>query len=86
MDTQKLKADVVSAMEEYTSAPEAWEDAVLAVDPATGEVKLLEAEEADTLPEESIDIWNPMDLIGMTPDGAWKADPAGIDSLVEEYE
>lgn len=86
MDTLKLKADVTSAMEEYTSAPEAWEDAVLTVDPATGDVKLIEAEEAESLPEESIDIWNPMDLIEMTPEGAWKADLAGIDSLVEEYE
>lgn len=85
MDTIKLKADVASAMEEYTSAPEAWEDAVLTVNPTTGEVKLLEAEEAESLPEESIDIWNPMDLIGMTPDGEWKTDHSGIDSLVEEY-
>lgn len=86
MDKAKLKADVTSAIEEYSSTPEAWEDAVLTVNPANGEVKLMEAEEAEALPEESIDIWNPMDLIEMTHDGAWEPDPANIDSLIEEYE
>lgn len=86
MDKSKLKADVMSAMEDYVSTPEAWEDAVLTVDTATGAVCILEAEEAETLPEDKVDIWNPMDLVEMTLEGAWKVDEENIDSLVADYE
>ena len=85
MDIAKLRSDVKSAMEEYVATPEAWEDAVIAINPANGKVELLESEEAEALPQDSIDIWNPMDLVEMTPDGAWKVDDENLDSLVDDY-
>lgn len=85
MNKEQLKADIISAMDEYTSTPEAWEDAVLTVDTATGKVELMEEEDAEALPDDSIDIWNPMDLVQMTSDGKWIADRDSIDSMISEY-
>lgn len=85
MDKGKLKADLLSAIEEYVSTTESWNDAVLTIEPSTGRVELMESEEAEEMPEDKIDIWNPMDLVEMTPDGTWKPDPENIDSVLDEY-
>lgn len=84
MDLTKLKADIRAAVREYAEMPEAWEDAVLVVDTTTGAVSLDESEVAEKLPD-SYDVWNPMEFVEMTADGAWTTDDAAIDDAVEEY-
>lgn len=79
-----IREKIVAAVEEYVSAPEAWDDAQLTVDPATERVELLEEEEAESLLDE-VDIYDIMDLVEMTPDGAWIPDEDSIDEAAENY-
>ena len=83
MDKETIKKHIVSAVEEYLSTPEAWEDAVVAIHPDTGAVDLVDAEEAEHLPE-SIDEYDIMNFIRMTTEGEWVADDEAIDSVAEE--
>ncbi|MGN0238296.1 MAG: hypothetical protein ACI4AK_09485 [Lepagella sp.] len=79
-----LKDKIIDAIDEYLEATEAWDDALLAIDDATGEVFLIEEEEADD--EADADLYDIMEFIEMTPDGEWIRDDEAIDSVVEDYE
>lgn len=79
-DIETIRKNIRAAVEDYLSAPEAWEDAMLSVNPETGKVELIELEEAETLPSD-IDEYDIMEFIEMTPDGKWKVDEEAI-SLV----
>lgn len=83
MDKEKLKSDILNAVEEYVDKPEAWEEAQLILDPSTGNVDIVEIEEADELPD-SIDVFAMMDLVEMTPDGRWIPDLSAIQEIVRE--
>lgn len=80
MDISIIRKNILSAVEEYLSTPEAWEDAMVAVNPETGKVDLIELEEAERLPED-IDEYDIMEFIEMTPDGKWVPDREAIDSV-----
>ncbi len=84
MNTTELEKKILGAVEEYLAIPEAWEDAQLTVDTLTGEADLVEAEEADSLPD-TTDEYDIMDLVEMTPDGSWIADRENIASVAESY-
>lgn len=79
-----LKDKIVDAIDEYLEATEAWDDALLAIDTATGEVFLIEEEEADD--DSDADLYDIMEFIEMTSDGEWIRDDEAIDSVVEDYE
>lgn len=83
MDKEKLKSDILNSVEEYVAKPEAWEEAQLILDPSTGNVDIVEIEEADELPD-SIDVYAMMDLVEMTPEGKWIPDMSAIDEIVRE--
>lgn len=85
MNTDELKRNILEGVEEYLSTPEAWEDAQLTVDTLTGEVDLIEAEEADALPD-TTDEYDIMDLVEMTPEGKWVPDSENIASVAESYQ
>ena len=80
MDISIIRKNILSAVEEYLSTPEAWDDAMVAVNPETGKVDLIELEEAERLPED-IDEYDIMEFIEMTPDGKWVPDREAIDSV-----
>lgn len=80
MDISIIRKNILSAVEEYLSTPEAWEDAMVAVNPETGKVDLIELEEAERLPED-IDEYDIMEFVEMTPDGKWVPDREAIDSV-----
>lgn len=80
----ELKDRILAAVEDYVATPEAWEEAQLIINPATGEVDLIEIEEADDLADD-IDVYAVMDLVEMTPDGAWIPDPEAIASVAADY-
>ncbi len=79
-----LKDKIIDAIDEYLEATEAWDDALLAIDTATGEVSLIEEEEADD--DADADLYDIMEFIEMTSDGEWIRDDEAIDSVVEDYE
>lgn len=79
MNQQELKARILETVEEYVAKPEAWEEAQLIVDPVSGDVDIVELEEADKVAD-SLDVYNMMDLIMMTPDGLWIPD---LDAITE---
>lgn len=83
MNAEKLKTDILSAVEEYVESTEAWEDAQLAVDTLAGNVELVEAEEAESLPD-SVDVYDVMDFVEMTPEGNWIPDADTIAATAEE--
>ena len=78
MDKETVRKNILQAVEEYLSTPEAWEDAVIAVNTETGEADLYEAEEAESLPD-NFDEYDIMEFVEMTPDGKWVPDKAAID-------
>jgi hypothetical protein len=80
-----LKEKITAAVEEYVSTPEAWDDAQLTIDPASGTVELVEQEEAENLPD-SIDVYDIMDLVEMDAEGAWKPDAENIAEVAAEYD
>ena len=84
MNSDELKNAVVAAVSEYVAATEAWDDAQLAVDTATGAARIIEEEETVTLPD-SVDIYDIMDLVEMDSEGVWKPDMENIDGLVSGY-
>lgn len=84
MDTKKLQLDILATVAEYVADTEAWDDAELCIDTTTGRVALIEADEAESLPDE-VDTYEIMDFVEMTPDGRWIADPEAIASVVAEY-
>ncbi len=84
MNSDELKNAVVAAVSEYVAATEAWDDAQLAVDTATGVARIVEEEETVTLPD-SVDIYDIMDLVEMDSEGVWKPDMENIDGLVSGY-
>lgn len=75
-----VKKNLLAAVEEYLSTPEAWEDAVVAVDTLTGKVDLYEEEEIASLPD-TTDEYDIMEFVEMTPDGKWVPDKEAIDSV-----
>ena len=83
MDAEKMKNDILSVVEEYVASTEAWEDAQLAVDTLNGNVELVEAEEAESLPD-TIDVYDVMDFVEMTPDGNWIPDTDTIAATAAE--
>lgn len=85
MDIDRLRKDLLAKVEEYVEMTDAWEDAEVVIDKETGNVELMEAEEAEELPDR-FDLCDVMDLVEMTPDGAWVADPQAIEYLLEDYE
>ena len=80
MDISIIRKNILSAVEEYLSTPEAWDDAMVAVNPETGKVDLIELEEAEKLPDD-IDEYDIMEFIEMTPDGKWVPDREAIGSV-----
>lgn len=80
MDIRDVRKNLRSAIEEYLSTPEAWDEAVVAVDTVTGKVDLAEDEESEMLPD-TFDVYNIMDFIEMTPDGEWIPNKEAIDSI-----
>lgn len=80
---EKLKAAIMAAVEEYLEVTEAWDDAMLAVNAATGEARLIELEEAADLPDD-IDEYDIMEFIQMTPEGKWIADTEAIDEVATQ--
>ena len=80
MDIEKIRKNVRAAVQDYLAAPEEWDDAMLAVNPETAEVRLIELEEAERLPED-IDEYDIMEFIQMTPDGKWTIDEEALDSI-----
>ena len=77
---ETVRKNLLSAVEEYLSTPEAWDDAVVAVDTLTGKVDLIEEEEAASLPD-TTDEYDIMEFVEMTPDGKWIPDREAIDSV-----
>lgn len=75
--SKDLQSNILKAVEEYISSPEAWEDAVLVVDTVTGDVNLMEEDESDSL-SDSMDIYDVMDFVRMNTDGIWVADTDAI--------
>lgn len=84
MDKEFLKKNLLAAVEEYLSTPEAWDDAMVTVNTVTGEADLIESEEADSLPD-TIDEYDIMDFVEMTPDGKWIADKENIEAAASGY-
>lgn len=80
MNKDKIKENILSAVNEYLESTEVWDDAVVAVDTTDDKVDLMEEEEAASLPD-SVDVYDIMDFIQMTPDGKWIPDAEAIDSL-----
>lgn len=78
--TEDIRKNLISAVEDYLSSPEAWDDAVVAIDTRTGKVSLIEEEETDSLPDIT-DEYDIMEFIEMTPDGKWIPDKEAIDSV-----
>lgn len=73
-----MKSKIESLVREYIAADEAYDDnAQIAVNPSTGEVLLLDGEEADDLSDDYT-LCAAMDLICMNPDGTWTPDPEAI--------
>lgn len=83
MDKQKVAEELLAAVELYVSSTEAWDDAVLTYDTATGKAEVMEAEDAEKLPE-SVDVFDIMDFVEMTPEGKWIADKETVIATVEE--
>lgn len=77
---ETVRKNLLSAVEEYLSTPEAWDDAVVAIDTKTGKVDLIEEEEASSLPD-TTDEYDIMEFVEMTPDGKWIPDREAIDSV-----
>lgn len=84
MDKESLRKALIVAVDEYVSAPDAWDDARLAVDTVTGDVVLAEDEETDAMPE-STDVYYIMDFVEMTPEGNWMTSMESIDATVDDY-
>lgn len=80
MDIKTVRTNLLNAVEEYLSTPLAWEDALIAINTKTGEVELVEEEEAESLPE-YMDEYDIMEFVQMTPEGKWIPDKEAIDSV-----
>lgn len=72
---------VEAAIDDYLLATEAFDDAVIAVDPATHQVDIMEEEYAD----DNLDIYDVMDFIEMDPNGIWRRDQEAIKLLADDY-
>lgn len=81
---KELEKRILAAVDEYLSTPEAWDDAMLTIDTKTWNVDLIEAEEADSLPD-TTDEYDIMDLVEMTPAGEWIPDRENIASVASDY-
>lgn len=78
-----MKEKIEKLVKEYIEQDEAYDDnAQIAVNPATGEVRLMDGEEAEELPDDWT-IISVMDLVEMNPDGSWRPDPAAIAEFAE---
>lgn len=84
MDKDKIKLDIIAAVAEYVENTEAWDDAMLSIDTATGRVALIEADEEPTLAD-SVDVYDIMDFVEMTPEGKWVPDMEAISAAASEY-
>ena len=80
MNIEEIRNNVRKAVQEYLESPEQWDDAMLAVDPANSEVRIIELEEAESLPDD-IDEYDMMEFIEMTPDGKWQVDDDAIAAI-----
>jgi len=79
-----IKEKITEAVEDYVANPEAWDDAQLTVDPVMGSVGIVEEEEAESL-SDTIDVYDIMDLVEMTPDGVWIPDAESIGEAAANY-
>lgn len=77
---KEIRDAVNQAVNDYLEATEAWDDAVIAFDPESGKVELMEEEDSEKLPD-SYDVYDIMDFIHMTPEGKWLPDSDAIASL-----
>lgn len=84
MEPDKLKLDVITAVAEYVADTEAWDEAELSIDTTTGRVALIESDEEDSLAE-TVDVYDIMEFVDMTPEGKWQPDVEAIDLLVADY-
>ena len=83
MEKDKIASEMLDAVELYVSSTEAWDDAVLTFDTATGKASVMESEDAEKLPE-TVDVFDIMDFVEMTPDGKWIADKETIEATAQE--
>lgn len=73
-----MKKKIEELVKEYIVQDEAYDDnAQIAVNPATGEARLMDGEEAEELSDDWT-IISAMDLVEMTPEGTWRPDPEAI--------
>jgi hypothetical protein len=83
MDKDKIASEILDAVELYVSSTEVWDDAVLTFDTATGKASVMESEDAEKLPE-TVDVFDIMDFVEMTPEGKWIADKETIEATAQE--
>lgn len=83
MDKDKIQAELLDAVEQYVEQTEAWEDAVVTLDTETGHATLAEAADVESLPD-TVDVYDIMDFVQMTPDGKWIPDSETIEATVAE--
>lgn len=83
MDNNKLETEFLGVVEQYLESTEAWDEAVVTLDSQTGHVALNEAEDAESMPD-TVDVYDIMDFVQMTPDGKWIPDREIIEATVAE--
>lgn len=84
-----LKDKIISFLDEYLDAPEAWSDnPMLEIDPADPSHLRLCDENDGVDPENStLDYWDVMDLLRMSVSnpGQWEIDPEAVDDMAGSY-
>lgn len=77
-----MKEKIKEMVREYIATDEAYDDnAAIAVNPSTGEVLLMDGEEAEELSDDYT-VTSAMDLVRMDSNGAWTIDDDAITDFV----
>ena len=86
MTRKELEERIGAVAAEYVEDTEAYEDPQLAIDRGTGNVWVVELDEADRLPE-SVDTYDMMEFVEMTPEGDWRVNRDAVaDAASDEYD
>ena len=81
MEKKELIDKLASAVMEYIADEELYDDnARLVVNPATGEVRLIDGDE--DVDDDSLDVYDVMDMVRMNADGVWEPDTEAIAELI----
>lgn len=83
MDKERIMLGMTEAVDEYVASTEAWDEARLCIDTVAGTVELMEDEDAESLPD-TVDVYDVMDFVEMTPDGSWVPDKETIEATATE--